>query len=79
MNAKIAVVLSLIACVINCVGLAIPYWLVASKDEAGLSISVNSGIWLVCYHGVIYGLQVDKCNSYDDPKILTVRKYILFS
>ncbi|KAH3752870.1 uncharacterized protein LOC127848442 [Dreissena polymorpha] len=69
MDAKLAILLSSIACVFNTIGLAIPYWLAASKSEAGQSVSVNMGLWSVCVDAAGPVLTMDTCYAYDDPYI----------
>ncbi|KAH3876689.1 hypothetical protein DPMN_000538 [Dreissena polymorpha] len=48
MDAKIAILLSVIACVLNIIGLAIPYWLEFSHSEAGASVNYIYGLWSQC-------------------------------
>ncbi|XP_052236873.1 uncharacterized protein LOC127848444 [Dreissena polymorpha] len=50
MDAKAGVLMSIIACVMNIIGLAIPYWLEFSRSEAGQSVSYNYGLWSMCAH-----------------------------
>ncbi|KAH3710535.1 hypothetical protein DPMN_070019 [Dreissena polymorpha] len=79
MDGKHAFLLSSIACVLNTIGLAIPYWINASKSGAGQSFTVNMGLWSVCVHVHLLGVTVDKCFAYDDPKFFKttcVREYL---
>ncbi|KAH3727352.1 uncharacterized protein LOC127853818 [Dreissena polymorpha] len=77
MDAKLAILLSLFACVLNSIGQAIPYWLVASISEAGLSASVNMGLWSVCVHWDIPGANIDKCLAQWDNRDHSVPRYII--
>ncbi|KAH3710531.1 hypothetical protein DPMN_070015 [Dreissena polymorpha] len=80
MDAKLAISLSLIACVLNIIGLAIPYWLAASKSTGGRSVGVNMGLWSMCVHVGLLGVNVDECFAYDDQEEFgtdnSVREYL---
>ncbi|KAH3733390.1 uncharacterized protein LOC127851491 [Dreissena polymorpha] len=79
MNAKIAVVLSVIACVINIIGLAIPYWRTCSMKlkEFDFSVGSNYGLWIFCGYVDAPNRSFRTCSAYDHPEITSSTNGIL--
>ncbi|XP_052802491.1 uncharacterized protein LOC128232795 [Mya arenaria] len=66
MNAKIALIVSSFACVLNTVGLAIPYWLYASASNSGVSEEIYFGLWKLCIKGQGSGQSISGCFGFDE-------------